>query len=112
MVSDEEDIRQSLHIILSTRLGERVMRSEFGSEVHNMVYHNMDVTARTQLRAAIENAILHFERRITLTDVEFDVSEERVGKMSIILEWNCCSVKSAMSICHLWTGTIGILTVG
>ena len=25
MVSDEEDIRQSLHIILSTRLGERVI---------------------------------------------------------------------------------------
>lgn len=87
MVSEEEDIRQSLCIILSTHLGERVMRPEFGSELHNMVYHNMDLTARTQLRASIENAILHFESRITLTNVEFDVSEERVGKMSILLEY-------------------------
>ena len=47
----------------------------------------MDLTARTQLRASVENAILHFESRITLTNVEFDVSEERVGKMSILLEY-------------------------
>ena len=87
MVSEEEDIRQSLCIILSTHLGERVVRPEFGSELHNMVYHNMDLTARTQLRASVENAILHFESRITLTNVEFDVSEERVGKMSILLEY-------------------------
>ena len=87
MVSEEEDIRQSLCIILSIHLGERVMRPEFGSELHIMVYHNMDLTARTQLRASVENAILHFESRITLTNVEFDVSEERVGKMSILLEY-------------------------
>lgn len=87
MVEDEEDIRQSLHIILSTRMGERVMRPDFGTDLHNMVYHNMDLTARTQLRAAIERAVLYWEPRITLNKVSFDMSEERSGKLSILLEY-------------------------
>ena len=33
MVSDEEDISQSLDIILSTSLGERVLRPNFGCDL-------------------------------------------------------------------------------
>lgn len=87
MAEEEEDIRQSLRIILSTRLGERIMHADFGTDLYNMVYHNMDLTARTQLRAAIENAILYWESRITLNNVSFDMSEERSGKLSILLEY-------------------------
>lgn len=87
MVSEEEDIRQSLRILLSTRPGERVMRPGFGADLHNMIYHHMDLTARTQLRAAIEKAVLYFEPRITLTDVAFDASEERDGIFRILLEY-------------------------
>lgn len=87
MVSAEEDIRQSLFILFSTRKGERIMRPDFGSDLHNMVFHNMDLTARTQLRDAIERAVLYFEPRITLVDVQFDVSEERNGIMRISLEY-------------------------
>lgn len=87
MVAQEEDINQSLHIILSTRLGERIMRPDFGINLHNLVFHNMDLTARTQLRAAIEKAILYWEPRITLTDVSFDMSEEKNGILYLSLEY-------------------------
>ena len=100
MVEDEEDIRQSLHIILSTRVGERVMRSDFGTGLHNMVYHNMDLTARTQLRAAIERAILYWEPRITLNKVSFDMSEERSGKLSILLEYTVRQTNSRGNIVY------------
>ncbi len=87
MVAKEEDIRQSLQIILSTRIGERIMRPDFGIDLHSMVYHNMDLTARTQLRAAIEKAILYWEPRIMLTSVTFDMSEDRNGILYILLEY-------------------------
>ena len=87
MVTKEEDIKQSLQIILSTRIGERIMRPEFGTDLHNMVYHNMDLTARTQLRAAIEKAILYWEPRIMLTNVTFDMSEDGNGIVYILLEY-------------------------
>lgn len=87
VVSEEEDIRQSLGIILSTRPGERIMRAGFGADLHNRIYHNMDLTARTQLKEAIEKAVLYYEPRITLTGVSFDVSEERDGIFRILLEY-------------------------
>lgn len=63
------------------------MRPDFGTDLHNLVFHNMDLTARTQLRAAIEEAILYWEPRIQLTNVSFDMSEERDGKLYILLEY-------------------------
>lgn len=87
MVEKEEDIRQSLRIILSTRTGERIMRPEFGTDLHKLVFHNIDLTARTQLRAAIEKAILYWEPRILLTNVSFDMSEERNGIIYILLDY-------------------------
>lgn len=87
MTADEEDIEESLRILLSTRRGERTMRPEFGTDMHHKVYHNMDLTMRTQLRSAIEKAVLYYEPRITLTHVQFDVSEERDGVLRVLLEY-------------------------
>lgn len=87
MVSEEEDIEQSLRILLSTYPGERVMRPDFGVNLHELIYHNMDLTARTQLRDAIERAVLYYEPRITLNDVVFDMSEEREGVLRVALEY-------------------------
>lgn len=87
MVSEEEDIEQSLHILLSTRPGERLMRPDFGTDLHNLVFHSMDLTARTQLKEAIERAVLYYESRITLNNIMFDMSEERSGVLRICLEY-------------------------
>ncbi len=38
MVSGAEDIHQSLQILLSTRLGERVMQDEFGCDLHSVLF--------------------------------------------------------------------------
>lgn len=87
MVSEEEDIQQSLHILFSTHMGERLMRPDYGIDLHQLVFHNMDLTARTQLKEAIERAVLYYEPRITLDDVVFDMSEERNGVLRMCLEY-------------------------
>ena len=87
MTSEEEDIQQSLRILFSTRMGERLMRPDYGTDLHQLVFHNMDLTARTQLKEAIERAVLYYEPRITLDDVVFDMSEERNGVLRVCLEY-------------------------
>ena len=47
MVSDEEDIHQSLRILLSTIPGERVHKPRFGCGIHKMVYEKMDSSTET-----------------------------------------------------------------
>lgn len=87
MVSADDDIRQSLSILLSTRKGERIMRPDFGCDLHELVFRNMGLTSRTQLTEAIEKAVLYNEPRITLNEILLDTSEEPNGILRITLNY-------------------------
>lgn len=68
-VSEEEDIRESLIILLSTRLGERIMQPQYGCDLHSIVFEKADKSTITFLRDSIESAILYHEPRIRLLDI-------------------------------------------
>ncbi|HKX86557.1 MAG TPA: GPW/gp25 family protein [Flavobacterium sp.] len=82
-VSDEEDIYQSLHILLSTQLKERVMRSDYGCDLSAMLYENITVTLLTKIKGIVQNAILHYEPRIDLLEVEFHTEDGNNGLIKI-----------------------------
>ena len=79
MVSDEQDILQSLQILFSTQIKERVMRSEYGCDLSPLLYENITTTLKTKIKADIENAILLFEPRISLENVLFKSDDENTG---------------------------------
>jgi uncharacterized protein len=72
MVSDEADIKESLYVLLSTRIGERVMLPDFGCDLRILAFENIDTNTLSEARSMIEMAILNYEPRITLENVEFD----------------------------------------
>jgi phage baseplate assembly protein W len=82
-VSDEQDIFQSLHILLSTQLKERVMRSDFGCDLSALLFENITITLLTKIRGIIENAILLYEPRIDLINVDFFTDEASNGIIKI-----------------------------
>jgi len=87
LASDEEDIRQSLEILLSTRLGERVMLPEYGSALDEMLFEPLTTTLKTYMRELIRTAILRFEPRIDPVSVELDDSGELEGRVLISVEF-------------------------
>lgn len=80
VISGEEDILSSLRILFTTRLGERFMRSHYGSRVPDMVFEPMDSSQRAILRQQVMDAIYLYEPRIVPLDVTvtMDVLEGRV----------------------------------
>lgn len=86
MVSGEEDIRQSLIILFSTQLGERVMQPGFGCNMDTMVFEKIDKSTLTYIKDAMETAILYHEPRIKLLDIIVD-SEEGEGKIHFDLQY-------------------------
>jgi uncharacterized protein len=82
-VSDEKDIFQSLHILLSTQLKERVMRSDYGCDLSALLYENITITLLTKIKGIIENAILQYEPRIDLLDIEFYNENTNSGVINI-----------------------------
>jgi len=69
-VSDEEDIKQSLNIILGTIPGERVLFPTFGCGIRMFVFESYDATHISMLKDAIYDAILYNEPRIKLEKIE------------------------------------------
>jgi len=62
-------IQDAIWIILSTSLGERLMRPDFGAGIHDYVFQPNSEVIQTQLRAAVNKALLKWEPRIDLLNV-------------------------------------------
>lgn len=74
-VADEQDVRESLRILLSTVPGERVMHPTYGCGLRRMVFEQVTESLLTEIRSLVEKAVLFFEVRITLEQIDFDTDE-------------------------------------
>lgn len=68
----EEDIRQSIRIIVETVPGERVMRPNFGCGIHELVFAAMDSETLQRARSTVEDALQRYEARIEVIEVNVD----------------------------------------
>jgi hypothetical protein len=66
----EESVRQSIWLILSTAKGERVMRPDFGCGIHELVFASVTAATGGRVAAAVREALLRFEPRIDVRDVQ------------------------------------------
>jgi phage baseplate assembly protein W len=86
MVTAEEDIRDSLQILLATIPGERVMLPDYGCLIHQHVFDLMGETLFTEIKALIEHAILHYEPRINLENILYS-EDQYEGRLLIELDY-------------------------
>ncbi len=94
MVKGELDIRQSLEILISTSLGERVLRSDYGCGIKAMSFENITVTMMTKLKRLIEKAILKYEARIDLENLSLKNSIPLEGVLYIQIQYRVRSTNS------------------
>jgi len=85
MLEEEADIESSLHILLSTKIGERVMQPTYGCNLDDMVFESMNLTMITYMKDLIQNAILYHEPRIELEKLDIDTSNQNEGVLLIVL---------------------------
>jgi phage baseplate assembly protein W len=78
----EESVRQSVWIILGTAKGERVMRPDFGCGIYDLVFENVTASTTGRIVRAVREALLMFETRIDVLDVQ--VRPENDGEVLMI----------------------------
>jgi phage baseplate assembly protein W len=83
----EEDIRQSIRIILETSPGERVMRPNFGCGIHDLVFAALDSSIIHQVQSLVEESLRRCEARIEVIGVNVDEQAAFDGKLSIEIEY-------------------------
>ena len=94
MISDEEDIESSLHILLSTRLGERVMLPDYGCNLDELLFEGLNRTLITYVTELIETAILYHEPRIDVVRIDISESDPLQGKLIIEIDYRVRATNS------------------
>lgn len=91
---EDEDIKESILIILNTSPGERVMRPEFGCGIHNHVFSVINNSNLKLIEEEVEKALILFEPRITIENLLVTVDGNEGSRLLINIEY---SVKSSNS---------------
>lgn len=94
MLKDEDDIQSSLHILLTTRIGERVMQPTYGCNLDELVFESLSSTFKSYIRDLVKTAILFHEPRIKLNNVELDDSRELEGIILIEVDYTIRSTNT------------------
>ncbi len=87
LASDEADVDQAIHLILSTAPGERPMRPEFGCGVHDYVFDTVDASTVAHMEIAIRAALDRWEPRIEVEHLDFDLDSVDRGELIITISY-------------------------
>ena len=87
VVAAEEDVRESLNILLSTQSGERVLNPTFGWKRDALMFEPLSTSFAAYLAREIEMAILFFESRIELNSVNFETEPDQEGLVLIRIDY-------------------------
>lgn len=98
MVGGDEDIQQSLQILMATFRGERIMRQRYGLGVWGHVFDSVDDTSLADLSSQIEDAILFWEPRIRVENISFDTSAAVDGTLQIHISYRIPEINSRSNI--------------
>jgi uncharacterized protein len=83
----EENVRQSIFVILGTAPGERVMRPDFGCRIHDLMFapNNPLTAARAQIYC--EEAILKYEPRVSKLKCWSEPHPDEPNRLDVRIEY-------------------------
>lgn len=83
----DEHVRQSIRLILDTGKGERVMRPDFGARLRDLVFAPVGATTAALVRHEVREALLRYEPRIDILDLDVSADPETPQQLVIRLDY-------------------------
>jgi hypothetical protein len=87
MVAEHASVRQAILLLLTTKPGERLMRPDYGCDLHRLVFAPNDATTHGLAIHYVRQALQRWEPRIDILRLDADCSEGDPGRMDILLEY-------------------------
>lgn len=100
MVSNEQDIHQSLVILLSTRPGERVMHPLYGCAIQSMVFENISEGTSTEIEVMVADAITRCEPRVSVDLVTVHEAPDDAGRLNIEVIYQVSATNSSHNLVY------------
>lgn len=86
MSANEQDIVESIGILLSTEPGERVMLPDYGADMKQLLFEPLDTRLSAYMESMIKDAIIRYEPRVELQRVKLTPIQTE-GKIDIEVDY-------------------------
>ncbi|MDH6577882.1 GPW/gp25 family protein [Kitasatospora sp. MAP5-34] len=98
LVTGEQELTESIRLILATAPGERPMRPEFGCGVHDYVFAPADEDTAGLISYEVRRALDRWEPRIEVTEVEVSFDSQEEGTLYIDIRYTVRGTNSPRNL--------------
>jgi uncharacterized protein len=82
-----ESVRQAIFLLLTTVPGERVMRPDYGCDLHQLVFSPNDETTAGLAIHYVRRAVERFEPRAEIVRVDAAANPDDPGRLDVTLDY-------------------------
>lgn len=97
MAEGVDDINQSLFILFTTEIGERVMQPNYGSAMKSMIFESINEHFKSYMRLVLTRSIALYEARIKPISIDFFEDEALDGRYLMHLDYFVLATKQKNS---------------
>jgi hypothetical protein len=100
MARYEDCVRQSILMILGTAKGERIMRTDFGCGMHDLVFANNSPGTIGQVISEVRQALIQWEARIDVLEVDAYPDETQPNRLLIQINYQVRTTNNRFNLVY------------
>ena len=100
LVTDEEDVKESLEIIFSTALHQRLFYPDFGADMKRFVFEKVNYALSLEIQQMVADVIAEYEPRITVKKIEITESEDNAYILLIYVYYYIKGIEGVRNMEH------------
>ena len=98
--AEEQKVQESILIILGTARGERPMRPDFGSRLHELVFAPVNTSTKSLIATYATEALVQWEPRIEILNVNVSDAAVHEGKLLVDIEYKVRTTNSRFNLVY------------
>ena len=98
--TEEQKVQESILIILGTARGERPMRPDFGSRLHELVFAPVNSSTKSLIANYATEALVQWEPRIEILNVNVSDAALHEGKLLVDIEYKVRTTNSRFNLVY------------
>lgn len=99
MISDEDDIYNSIWVLLLTGVGERIMQPDFGCNMNVLLFEPLTTSLKRRIKDMVTSAIINFEPRVSLNNVTLS-GNDLEGVVIVTVQYTIIATNSRYNLVY------------
>jgi uncharacterized protein len=100
IVMYDDDVKQSIRIILGTDQGERVMRPDFGAGLRSFVFGVISATTLQRVKTRVQDALAKWEPRIDIVQIKVTLDSSDRSALLIDITYRVRSTNTLQNLVY------------